>query len=582
MLLLATSRTPRRRPPGLAYGADERPPAMAIGILAGQHAAMALALVAYVVVAASLAGLSTDEVRTLVAGSIICMGAGTILQAVGGRYGAGALMVHIPSPVHISIAAVALKAMGPVALFYVAFADGLSQLLVSRVLPKLRTLFPPVVAGIIVLLAGLGMVGHAAETSLGLAKHDGPTNEVFFTTLVTLATIVAFSIWGNAALRLFGMLAGVTVGVILAAVTGELHGIEQLADTPLFGVPTLALPSTAPDPGLILTVVIMGMVLALDSLGVVILMDKMDNADWRRPDLDMVARAVQANGVANMIGAFFAALPTGISSANIGLCHVSRTTSRVVGLVAGLLFLVVAFLPQVIMAIVLLPEPVLGAVQIYASAYLIASGMELIGSRAMDSRGIFLVGLSVLTGMAVLMVEEIGQTIPEWSVLLVTSPMIAGGVLAIVLNQLFRLGTKQRIHRPVPEDAESPARAVADMVEHQCGHWATRRDVARRATLAALEASEALLTGDPPRRILALEGSFDEYNLHIVLVHDGPPLPLKQPAQAADLTRALEGGEAEMAAVLAALSSTLVSNLADRVSVSEDPDGTRLALRFEH
>src|SRR3546814_14216876 len=103
------------------------------------------------------------------------------------------------------------------------------------------------------------------------------------------------------------------------------------------------------------------------------------------------------------------AYPSAISSANIALSHISRSTSRWVGLLTALLLALIAFLPQVTLALTLIPTPVIGAVELYAAAYLIVSGIELVTSRAMDSRGIFLIGLSFVMGMGVIFLPAIGR-----------------------------------------------------------------------------------------------------------------------------------------------------------------------------
>src|SRR3546814_1767199 len=57
--------------------------------------------------------------------------------------------------------------------------------------------------------------------------------------------------------------------------------------------------------------------------------------------------------------------------------------------------------------------------------------------------------------------------------------------------------------------------------------WAARRDTVRRAAQAVLEAAEAIQATGASRRLLEVRGSFDEFNLDIELLHDGPPLKLQ-------------------------------------------------------
>src|SRR5690606_29118194 len=215
----------------------------------------------------------------------------------------------------------------------------------------------------------------------------------------TLLVIIALSIWGSRRVKLFALLCGLVTGVVLAAILGKLHGVETLATTPVFGLPYMPVPVFNVDPGLLLAVGLLAVMTQLDTFGSVVLMQKMNASDWRRADMNMVGLGIRANALANLLGAWLGSYPNATSSANIALCHISRSTSRWIGLgTAGVLALL-AFLPQVSMALTLIPTPVIGAVEIYAAAYLVVSGIELIASRALDSRGIFMVGLSFIAGM---------------------------------------------------------------------------------------------------------------------------------------------------------------------------------------
>ena len=64
---------PVRRPFELIYAADECPPRGALGLLALQHAATVLALIAHVLAAAKIAGLSLPQTHSIVAMTLLGM-----------------------------------------------------------------------------------------------------------------------------------------------------------------------------------------------------------------------------------------------------------------------------------------------------------------------------------------------------------------------------------------------------------------------------------------------------------------------------------------------------------------------------
>ncbi|WP_157666630.1 uracil-xanthine permease family protein [Bordetella genomosp. 13] len=594
-LRLPPSPSSRRRPPDLVYAADELPTPGALLGLGMQHAATALGLIAYVLAAAHLAGLSTHATSSLVTATVLGMGLATILQAWGGRVGAGALIVHMPDAIVVMVAGTLLLQYGPAALLLAGIVNGLTGLLIGQVIPRLRALFPPPVAGVVICVTGLSLIAPALRHAGGL--HDGGYDAgSVLVGAVTLAVIIVLSVWGTRRMRLFALLAGVLAGVALSGVLGRLHGADALLAAPVFALPELVMPTLNVDPGLLVAVALLSVMAQLDTLGTAILLDKMDDADWRRADMRMVGRGMRAGSLSNIFVGLFGGYPSVTSSANIALAHISRSTSRYVGLAAGALLVLLALAPQAMVALTLIPTPVIGAVELYAAAYLIVSGVELIASRAIDARGTFMVGLSFVAGMGVILVPGLPGHFPQSLRFLVENSVIVAGLAAILLNLLFRLGTSRRAVRDLsalPDDtaAHTPhpaagglAGAIVDFVETQGAAWGARRDVVRRAASAALEAAEAIAAAGGGRAVREIRGSFDEFNLDIELLHSGPPLQLAGHAPAAaDLLDADDDAfHAALDRALPGVSAVLLHRLADRLGAGERGGQSWFRLHFDH
>lgn len=583
-----------RRPPALAYASDERPPAGTLLALGLQHAATALVLVAYVLVAGHQAGLQQAAIGGLVTTTVLGMAIATFLQAWGGRVGAGALIVHIPSPVMMVIAVAVLSNYGPGGMVAAALVSGGVALLVAQVVPRLRSVFPPSVAGVVVVVTGLSLAAPAVRHTIELSEAGDLDGQGLLVGIVTLAVIVALSVWGAQRLKLFALLAGVLSGIATAAALGRLPGADALAGVPQFGLPTLVTPVFSVDPGLLVAVALLSLMTPLGALGTIVLMHKMDDADWRRADMRMVAAGVRAGALGNILGGLMGAYPTATSSANVALAHISRSTSRYVGIAAALLLAALAFLPKWITALTLIPTPVIGAVELYAAAYLVVSGVELIASRAMDTRTSFVVGLSIICGIAVVMVPALPRQAPHALRFLAENGIIVSGVVAIALNLLFRLGSSQRAVRtlaPLPPGPEgraptSLAETIVDFVETQGAAWGARRDVVHRAAAAALEAAEAIAAAGQGRAVQSIRGSFDEFNLDIELQHSGPRLILPAAAPASAPADLLDGEDeafqAALEAALSGVSAVLLHRLADRLIAGDRGGQAYFRLHFDH
>lgn len=177
------------------------------------------------------------------------------------------------------------------------------------------------------------------------------------------------------------------------------------------------------------------------------------------------------------------------------------------------------------MALTLIPEPVLGAVGLYAAGFLMVSGMELVASRAMDSRAIFAVGLSLSAGLALLQLPQLAQHVPQSLHFLVGDGFVVAGILVIVLNLVLRIGTGQRAMQPCRPAAPSCTPALPVLSRHGAPPGGTPH-VVQRAALAALEAAEAIAASAGGPRQVTIRGSFDEFSLGLELLHGGAPLPL--------------------------------------------------------
>ena len=580
---LPVSSTVRRRSPELIYGATELPPGNQLLTLGVQHAAAALTLITYVIAAATIAGLPTEQTQAMVAATALGMAACTALQAWGGRLGSGVMLVHIPNPLLVGLVAAVVSRYGPGGLVTTALLSGLCALAVSQLLPRLRTLFPPPVAGVVICISGLTLSSSALTHAFGLHPESGIDRADILISGLTLGVVVACSVWGSRTLKLLGMLLGLAAGVAAAAVLGKLAALDGISQSSWFALPSLHTPVFDIDPGLALAIAMIAVLTQLDTLGTAVLMQKMEDADWHRADLKSVGGAIRANALGDILCSTLAPYPTATSSANVALCHISRSTSRYVGLMTAALLAVVALIPKATLALTLIPVPVIGAIELYVSAYLVVGGLELIAQRALDSRGIFMVGLSLTLGLGVVLLPTIAGQAPPALQFMMGNGMVVAGVLAIGLNLLFRLGTSSQAGLMLTQAAASPGTVITDFIDTQGAAWGARRDVMARAALAALEAREAIDAAGTGRRVVALNGSFDEYNLDIDLLHEGPPFRLAAQQVTPDLARILDDEDDEaLDRAIANVSVILLRNLADRVTVGTRGQQSFLRLHFDH
>src|SRR4030095_834293 len=92
-----------------------------------------------------------------------------------------------------------------------------------------------------------------------------------------------------------------------------------------------------------------------------------------------------------------------------------------------------------------------GAILIYVTCYMILAGIQVITSRMLDARRIFVVGIALIFGLSVDMVPGLYRDVPELIQPLFSSSLSISTVLVVLLNLLFRLGiTKRQLLELIP------------------------------------------------------------------------------------------------------------------------------------
>ncbi len=123
----------------------------------------------YVVLVVSAMGGTSAETQSLIRMSMIASGIATILQARR-RLGNGYLCPLTCSLTYLSPVVLAGIAGGYSLMFGMLLTAGTAGMLVSRVVHRLRMLFPPEVTGLMVAMSGLQLVALGCPRFLGYTE----------------------------------------------------------------------------------------------------------------------------------------------------------------------------------------------------------------------------------------------------------------------------------------------------------------------------------------------------------------------------------------------------------------------------
>jgi NCS2 family nucleobase:cation symporter-2 len=131
------------------------------------------------------------------------------------------------------------------------------------------------------------------------------------------------------------------------------------------------------------------------------------------------------------------------SASNVSLSSASGATSRWIGFVAGGLFILLGFSPQLSTLLSIMPMPVMGAILVFVISFMIMSGLQIILSTKLDTSKIFVLGISLTFGLSLEVLPDLYAQLSPWVRPLFDSSLTFSTVLAVLLNQLLRLGNRQ-------------------------------------------------------------------------------------------------------------------------------------------
>ncbi|PKL69451.1 MAG: xanthine permease [Methanomicrobiales archaeon HGW-Methanomicrobiales-1] len=566
------------RPPDLEFGADDKPPLTTMFLLGLQHTGIVATAFVFPILVARAAGLEAGAAAFFVSMSMLANGISTIFQAIKHpEFGSGYLIPRVAGPNYVSASILALQSGGLSLLCGMTACSGVLQVVLSRVVQRLRVLFPVEVTGLVIMMLGVTVVPFALPQFFGMTGGaTSPDPTVMAISIITLAVTVGITVWGRGQIRLFPLIVGMVVGYALCIATG-LAGADplgQIAASPLVALPDPRYFGLSFQPVLLIPFGIAAIVTFVKSVGEFSICQRINNTEWKRPDMKNIQSGLFADGIASGIGGLFGGMGQTGSSSNIGLSIATRSTSRYIGFMTGGILIVLAFLPFLATVFLIMPGPVIGGTLIYVAGFIIVGGFQTITTRMLDSRKIFVIGISFIFGISVYLIPGAYAGVPLLIRPLFDSALSLTTVIAIILNLVMRIGVKQRITATI-DPSGSISDQIFTLMERQGEAWAARGEVIHRMAMALTQACELVTDEARTSGPVTVAVSFDEYNLDAEVSYTGTPLPLpeKRPSEEDILN--------DPSAMLL-LGGYLIRSQADQASSSTSGGLAVLRIHMEH
>ena len=566
------------RPADLTYGADDKPPLPQAFLLGLQHTGIVATAFVFPILVARAAGIEAGAATFFVSMSMLANGISTIFQAVKHpEFGSGYLIPRVAGPNFVSASILALQSGGLSLLCGMTVFSGAVQVALSRVVQRLRVLFPVEVTGLVIMMLGVAVVPYALPQFFGMTgSAPGPDLTVTAVSVITLTVTVGVTVWGRGQLRLFPVIIGMAVGYALCIAAGIAGAdpLGQIASSPLVALPDPRYFGLSFQPVLLIPFGIAAIVTFVKSIGEFSICQRINTPDWVRPDMKNIRNGLFADGIATGLGGLFGGMGQTGSSSNIGLSIATRATSRYIGFMTGGILIVLAFLPVLATVFLIMPGPVIGGTLIYVAGFIIVGGFQTITTRMLDSRKIFVIGLSFIFGISVYFIPGAYATVPPLLRPLFDSALSLTTVVAIVLNLVMRIGIRQRVTETIDPHVRISDQ-VFSLMTRQGEAWAARVGVVHRMAMVLTQACETVVDQAASPGPVTVTVSFDEYNLDAEVSYTGTPLPLpgKRPTDEEIL---------EDPSAMLLLGGFLIRAQADRVSSYSSGGQAVLRIHMEH
>jgi xanthine permease XanP len=340
---------------------------------------------------------------------------------------------------------------------------------------------------------------------------------------------------------------------------------------PLLRFPSLYLLQWRFDASLIAPFAIVAIAGTLHLMGNISTAQRINDADWVRPNFTSLSRGLFGNGIASIISAMIGSLGINSYSSSIGLSVATGITSRSIAYIISIAFALLSLVPPAAVVFTTIPAPVIGAAMFFTAAFVFTSGLQMITARLLDSRKIIVIGFSFAMAVIADVSHDLLSQAPLLLHPILDNALVLGTFSAVLLNLFMRIGVRQRVTMKL--DAGHVNRdTIERFLTEQGARWGARRDIINRAIFGVVQLLEVV--GNVPEGS-EIEASFDEFNLDVRVKYEGAPLMI--PERKPTPREIIAGEEGERL-----LAGYLLRQSADRINCKMSGTMAEVQLHYVH
>ncbi len=349
-----------KKPAHITYGVADSPPILVTVFNGVQLVGLISINLVYPLLVFRVADTPVELVANLMAIGMLVLGVATFLQSLRlGPVGSGFMCPATFTASYFPPSLLAAKMGGLPMVFGMTLFAGVLEGALAPLLNRLRAVFPIEISGLVIFM--IGWSAGIAGLRLLLADPTAPlTAAECAVAVVTLVTMVALNVWGKGVVRMLCALIGIACGYVAAGFAGlvDAHQLAAVTAAPWIGIPTFGHVSWTFDAALAAPFAIACIAAALKALGTITICQRMNDADWVRPDMRSATRGVLADGMSTALAGVAGAMGTNTSTPAVGLASATGVGSRKVAYAVGTIFVMLSLFPKLAATLAAVPRAV--------------------------------------------------------------------------------------------------------------------------------------------------------------------------------------------------------------------------------
>lgn len=287
---------------------------------------------------------------------------------------------------------------------------------------RIRSFFPPLVSGPIIMVIGL----HLSPVAINMAK------EHWGIAIITVAAVLLTAVFAKGFLKLLPILTGVVVGLIAAFAFGKID-TAPIVQAPIFALPHFIMPQFSLSA--ILAIAPIALVTMVEHIGDVTTNSAVIGQDLiKDPGLH---RTLLGDGIASMIAGALGGPACTTYAENTGVLAVTKVYDPSIIRIAAVFAIVMSCIGKLGAFLRVIPQPVMGGISMVLFGMIASIGVRtLVDNRVnlSNSRNLVIAAIILVLGLG-------GAALPLGGGLELGGMALAA-LVGVVLNKLFpeRLG----------------------------------------------------------------------------------------------------------------------------------------------